>query len=456
MAKTFFFYDLETSGLNPRLDRIMQFAGIRTDMDFNVIGEPYNVLIKLNDDTLPSPEAVMVTHITPQETQMDGLTEAAFVHLLSEEIFTPETITLGFNNIRFDDEFIRHLLWRNFHDPYKWAYDEGRSRWDMLDVVRMTRALRPEGITWPVVDGKPTNRLELLTIENGLEHLKAHDALSDVEALISVAKLIKGKQPQLFDYLFKLRDKKEVMKLVNLDEKKPFVYVSGHYDNEFNKATVAFPLTSGRNSNVVVYDLRYDPSPFVALDQGALEKIFFTKWKERQAEGFHKLPIKELQYNRTPAVAPLVVLEQSEGWKTISLDMATIEKHKKILLMHPDFAERVRGLYEDRPEFSKQTDPEAQLYDSFLNPRDSLRVKAVSNADAQKLVDFHPEFQDERLSGLLLHYKARSFPKSLSQDETIEWEEWRAEHLNAQLPGFLSALRRLMKKAGDEEQFILQ
>src|SRR6476620_6077014 len=223
MAQTFFFYALETSGLSARSDRIMQFAGIRTDMDLNQIGEPYNIMVKLNDDTLPSPEAVMVTGITPQSTQADGLTEAEFADLLINEIFIPDTITVGFNSVRFDDEFVRHLFWRTFRDPYEWSWKNGCSRWDILDVIRMTRALRPEGIEWPVdSEGKATNRLELITAENNIVHQNAHDALSDVEALIDVTKLLKQKQPKLFDYLLSVRDKKSVQKLVNLDVKQPF------------------------------------------------------------------------------------------------------------------------------------------------------------------------------------------------------------------------------------------
>ncbi|MBC7764212.1 exodeoxyribonuclease I, partial [Microbacteriaceae bacterium] len=207
MSKSFFFYDLETSGLSARDDRIMQFAGIRTDMDLNPIGEPYNILVRLNDDTLPSPDALMVTGISPQKTVEEGYTEAQFSTILMDEIFIEDTIAVGFNNIRFDDEFIRHLFWRNFYDPYAWSWRDGRSRWDMLDVVRMTRALRPEGISWPVdKDGKPTNRLERLTKENGISHESAHDALSDVEALIDVTKLIKTTQPQLYSYLLEMRD----------------------------------------------------------------------------------------------------------------------------------------------------------------------------------------------------------------------------------------------------------
>ncbi len=457
MAQTFFFYDLETSGLSARDDRVMQFAGIRTDSDLNPIGEPYNILVKLNDDTLPSPDAVMVTGITPQSTQADGLTEAEFAKFLVDEIFTPDTITLGFNSIRFDDEFIRHTLWRNFHDPYEWAWSEGRSRWDLLDVVRLTRALRPEGINWPVdSEGRPTNRLELLSAENGLTHTKAHDALSDVEALISVAKLIKQQHPQLFEYLLKMRDKKQVQALVNLDDKRPFVYASGRYDNEFNKTTVALPIAPAPNGNVLVYDLRYDPTPLLNLDKKALEKKLYANREERQAEGFIKLPVKQLQYNRTPAVAPLGVLEQADGWKKIGLDLATIEKHTALLLQHPDFAERLRTIFEERPEFKKSIDAEAQLYDSFLPQGDKTKVAAVRNADERALADFTPDFGDERLPALLVRYKARNFPRSLSESEQLSWEEWRAARLERALPAYMASLQRIAKTASDEQRFLLE
>ncbi len=458
MPMTFFFYDLETSGLNPRQDRIMQFAGIRTTPDFEQIGESYNILVKLNDDTLPAPDALIVTGITPQQTQADGLTEAEFAKLLREEIFTPDTISIGFNSIRFDDEFVRALFWRTFNDPYEWAWRDGRGRWDLLDVVRMTRALRPDGIEWPVVDGKEVNKLELITKQNGIDHLKAHDALSDVEALISVTKLIKEKQPQLYAHLFAVKDKKKVAELVNLDDKKPFVYVSGRYDSEFHKATVAFPLTAGRNNNVLVYDLRYDPTPLLGLTSKELANKMFAKWEERQKEGFIKLPVKELQYNRAPAVAPVGVLEREDGWNKISLDLATIEKHRDILLSSPAFAENVRSLYEGRPEFPKNPDPEAQLYDGFVPDMDRLRIEKVRSADQNALADLHPEFTDERLNDLLLHYKARNYPKSLAEDEVVQWEAWRAERIKNQLPAFMQRLQELsVQYSGDDSKsYILQ
>ena len=458
MAQTFFFYDLETSGLNPREDRIMQFAGQRTDMDLNPVGEPYNLKVILNDDTLPSPDALMVTGISPQETVREGLSEAEFSKLLMDEVFTSDTITVGFNNVRFDDEFIRYLFWRNFYDPYEWAYAEGRSRWDMLDVVRICRALRPDGIKWPVDgEGKATNRLELLTKENGIDHANAHDALSDVVALIEVSRLIRDHQPELFKYLLGIRGKNDVQKLVNLDDKRPFVYVSGRYDAEYHKATVAFPLTSAPNRNVLVYDLRHDPADFVGLSTQELEKKVFASWEERKSDGFVALPVKVLQYNRCPAVAPLGVLEEQDGWSRIGLDLETVTRHQKTLVDNPDFAERLRTLYEKKRDFKPGPDAESQLYDAFVPDIDKVRIEAVRSADADSLADFHPEFRDERLPSLLLHYKARNYPSSLSKDERSAWETWRSEHLKAQLPKFAATLKRLDKTVtSDSGRFILE
>ena len=457
MAKTFFFYDLETSGLNPRDDRIMQFAGQRTTLDLEPIGEPFNILVTLNDDTLPSPDALLVTGITPQQTKDDGMSEADFAALLMKEVFTPDTITVGFNNIRFDDEFIRHLFWRNFYDPYEWSWRDGRSRWDMLDVVRMTRALRPDGISWPEVDGVASNRLELLTKENGIDHLKAHDALSDVEALIAVTKLIKTKQPQLYGYLLEMRDKTAVKQLVNLDDKQPFVYVSGRYDATYHKATVAFPLTAGPNASVLVYDLRHDPLAFIGLSESELKARLFASREDRQKEDFVPIPVKAFHHNKAPAVAPLGVLAQQDGWQRIGLDEMTITKHRDTLLKNPDFAERLRSVFESRPDFDKHPDPEGQLYGGFLSDADILLSAKVRDAKESDLVDMQPAFVDERLGALLLHYKARNFPRSLAEDEVRQWEAWRAAHLKRLLPSFVERLQACAARATeDSQQFILQ
>lgn len=457
MAQTFFFYDLETSGLNAREDRIMQFAGIRTDSDFNQIGEPYNLLVALNDDTLPSPGALMVTGITPQQTITDGYTEAQFAQLFINEICTPDTILLGYNNVRFDDEFMRALLWRNFYDPYEWSYKDGRSRWDMLDVVRLTRALRSEGIEWPTVDGVAVNKLELLSQANGLLHEKAHDALSDVEALIAVTKLIATKQPQLFQYLLKLRHKKEVQQLVDIARPKPFVYASGRYAAEYNKTTVAYPLAEADFGNVFVYDLRHNPAEWVKKTEAELQAILQTPWEQRD-ESYQALPVKKLQYNRTPAVAPLGVLEQQDGWQKIGLDLPTIEAHKAVLAAHPEFANTVAKVLLQKPDYEPLPDAEAKLYDGFVSDRDKLRAEAVRNATEKELATHQPKFDDARLVELFPRYKARNFPQQLTDDERANYEAYRTARLQRQLPGFMKDLsvQAAKPELTNHQQYVLQ
>ena len=259
---TFYFYDLETSGFNPRTARIMQFGGQRTDMDLKPIGQPSDILIKLDEDILPDPDAILVTGITPQKTLAKGISEAEFMKIFSSEIATSDTIFVGFNNVRFDDEFMRFLHYRNFYDAYEWQWKDGRGRWDLLDTARMTRALRPEGIKWPVnSEGIQTNNLGDIAILNKLSIANAHDALSDALTTIELARLLKNNQPKLFDYLLKMRKKENIAKLVKSG--KPIIYTSGKYPSEFEKTTVVSVIANHpERQGVLVYDLRIDPRQF--------------------------------------------------------------------------------------------------------------------------------------------------------------------------------------------------
>ncbi len=422
--QTFFFYDLETSGFNPREQRIMQFAGQRTDLNLKTIGKSYDCMLALNPDVLPDPDAVMVTGITPQKTQEEGITEAEFLTLFHKEIATPGTIFVGYNTIRFDDEFMRFLHYRNFYDPYEWHWQNGKSRWDLLDVVRMTRALRPEGIKWPVdSDGRPTNRLELITGLNGLDHQKAHDALNDVLATIAVAKLIRQKQQKLFDYLLTMRDKKKVEELVSSNQ--PFVYASGKYSSETEKTTVVVRIADNPKSGALVYDLRHDPEAWLAMSPEKLADAW--RWKKDSTEP--RLPIKTLQYNRCPAVAPVGVLDDDSKAR-LKIDIDTIDKNRKKVLAASQFTQNVLkalDILNRRQQMALLTDEQlvdTQLYDAFFDNSDKPLMKTVREADAKVLDGLKVQFKDKRLNGMLPLYKARNFPSTLSEEEREKWQQY--------------------------------
>lgn len=460
---TFYFYDLETSGFDAWRARIMQFAGQRTDMRLKPLGEPDNFLIKMTDDILPDPDAVLVHGITPQKTRAEGLTEAEALKYLTNQVFTPNTIVVGYNNIRFDDDFMRFSFWRNFFDAYEWQWKDGRSRWDLLDVVRMTRALRPEGINWAYAsDGTPSNKLADLTTVNKLEHSSAHDALSDVHASMALARLIYNKQQKLFEYLLNLRDKKKVEALVSKGE--PFVYTSGRYQSEFDKTTLAVMLAPHPDRGAaLVYDLRIDPDNFSKLDPDKLAEL----WKIRGKDAPY-FPVKLLAYNKAPAIAPLSVLDAASAVR-LKIDSKQIDANHAKLKKAKDFGDKlVRALELMQPKNQPQMviDPlqvDAQLYDGFVNGPDKIKMSVVRAAGADELAGLSLDFADERLSALLPLYKARNYPKSLGSREQQDWEAFRAHRLldggdQSRASSFFKRLGELSDRPNlsDQDRYLLK
>ncbi|HUS26228.1 MAG TPA: exodeoxyribonuclease I [Nevskiaceae bacterium] len=465
MSASFFFYDLETSGFNPHSARIMQFAGQRTDMALNPIGEPVNVLVKMTEDTVPDPDAVLVTGITPQATIADGITEVEFLKIFTGQVATPDTIFTGFNTVRFDDEFMRCLHYRNFYDPYEWQWQDGRSKWDLLDVVRMTRALRPDGIEWPYdVHGKPTNRLELLTGLNKLAHANAHDALSDVTATIEVARLIRNKQPKLFEYLLSMRDKKKVAELVT-KKHEPFVYTSGKYPSEFEKTTVAICLCDHpKKQGTLVYDLRHDPQEYAGLTPEQLVE----KWRWKKDSDEPRLPVKTLQFNRCPAVAPMGVLDDASK-ERLKLNMLSIRSNQKKLAALTDLPERLVKALEimDKQQqttfLADEREVDGQLYDGFFADQDRQLLRVVRAAEPTELSSIASDLHDSRLKALLPLYKARNFPKSLADDERQAWDQFCRKRLlhggqHSKLAKYFARLQEIMAKdrLTGHQQYLLE
>ena len=459
--RTFFFYDLETSGFGARHDRIMQFAGQRTDDELELIGQSVNLLVKLTDDILPSPGAVLTTHITPQMTVADGISEADFCRYFLEQVATPDTTILGYNSTRFDDEFIRHTLWRNFHDPYQWAWAEGRDRWDLLDVTRLVRALRPEGINWPTKRVAETDQL-ITTVNlvdmakcNGFENDNAHDALADVKALISLARLLRQSQPTMWRYLLDHHDKHSILNIITPGQPKPFVYASGRYSSSYQKTTVATVIAEGRTPNsYLVWDLRYDPVDFTSLSEAEILGNLTADRATRRQDDFVPIPIKELSINKCPAVAPLGVLDAASETR-ISLSRAEAMGHYHQLNSQAGLVKRLTRAWCKRPAFPPASDVEGKLYDSFTPKSDQAKIRLVAAADSTGLADLHPNFTDERLDELLFRYKARQYPTSLSESEEERWRKFRRAKLERELPAYLSELSKLASSPA-ADQFILE
>ncbi len=461
MALTFYFYDTETTGIRPSSDRIMQFAGRRTSLDLQPIGEPDDILIKLSPDILPDPNAVIVHGISPQQTLQDGITEAEFTRYFQDKIAIPDTIFVGFNSVRFDDEFVRYTMYRNFYEPYEWQWKDGRSRWDIMDALRMMRALRPDGINWPFDDkGGPTVRLGSMTAANNINHDNAHTALADVDATISIAKLMKTSQPKLFDYLLNMRAKKNVAKFIKLEEM--FLYTSGKYAGETLKTNIVYPLLAHpKRDATIVYDMRSDPTPFLGMTVDELA----VAWRLKHGEPGLRLPIKTLQHNKCPAIAPIVVLD-TESKERIAIDMQTINNHLDILKNNPQFTLNVAaalGILDEQQEqlYLVNTDVDTQLYESFWSQQEKQQLQNIRSHAPATLAELLPSLHNKRMHKLLPLYKARNYSQFLTPEEYDAFETYRSEKLlyggeQSQYAKFANHLQQISQQNPDsKKQYLL-
>jgi exodeoxyribonuclease-1 len=460
VTSSIFWHDYETTGINPRCDRPLQVAGIRTDEALNEIGEPINLYCKPSDDILPHPAACLVTGILPGTLAEKGLGEAEFMHRVHAELSLPGTCGAGYNTLRFDDEVTRYSFYRNFYDPYAREWQGGNSRWDLIDLVRTAYALRPEGIEWPQQDGRVSLRLELLTAANGIDHGQAHDALSDVRATIALARLLRERQPKLFDYLYQLRSKQKVQEQVRLLQ--PLVHISGRFSGERHYLAVALPLAwHPRNRNaLIVLDLQSDPAPLLEQDGETLRRRLYTR-RDELAEGELPVPLKLLHINRCPVVAPLGVLREADRQR-LGVDLELCQRRAALLTAQASvWQEKLPVIYAEE-EFASPDDPEQQLYDGFLGDRDRRLCEQVRRADPQRLSRENWPFDDPRLPELLFRYRARNFPETLSETDRSRWEEFCRNRLKSPefgapntLESFFRALDDFQAKAEPAQQAIL-
>ena len=443
MNQSLFWHDYETSGINPSFDQPLQFAGIRTNENLDIIGDPIVLFCKPHLDIIPSPQACLVTGISLQQAYSEGLKEPDFISTIHAEMIKPGTCSVGYNSIKFDDEFTRFTLYRNFFDPYEREWKNGNTRWDILDMMRLARALRPEGIEWPNhVDGKPSFKLEDLTRANGIDHSDAHDALSDVYATISIAKLIKSKQPKLFDYLYNIRKKHEVEKIIKTNDKRPFFYVSGILSSDNMYGSVMLPLAKHpENKNAMIcWNLMKDPSCLINNSVETLQENFFNLHvSERSSDIFTPLIIS---LNKAPAVTPINLITPEIAQK-LALDMEICRLNMEKVIQF-DISEKLRQIYQLQIAQSTKS-AESALYSGFIPNEDIKTAETVRSASMEDFSKNSYLFNDNRMNELLFLYRGRNYPESFSQDERKIWKEICCDRLVNGIDG-----RKSINKTRDE------
>lgn len=433
--QTFFWHDYETFGADTRRDRPVQFAGIRTTMDLEIVGEPVMFFGQPPRDSLPQPEACLITGITPQQAAREGVGEAEFAARVHEQLAAPGTCGVGYNSLRFDDEVTRQLLYRNFYEPYGREWENGNSRWDLIDLARMCEALRPEGIVWPTrEDGTPSFKLEHLAVANHLQQERAHDALSDVHALIDLARLIRVRQPRLWDWHYALRRKQRVFELLDVAGMTPLLHVSSRYPASRHCLALIAPLAlhPSRPGEVIVCDLADDPAEWLQLDEDEIADRVFTA-RADLPEGIGRIPLRTVRANRAPALAPLSALKGVDLAR-LQLDPERCLAHRDALAATDGLAAKVTRVFAHAAELPPPEDPELALYGAFLPDADKRLLREVRATPPEQLGTRAFPFRDPRYAELLFRYRARNWPETLDAEERERWETFRRQRLTRETP----------------------
>lgn len=447
-AETLYWHDYETSGASPANDRPWQFAGLRTNLDLDIIGEPLTVYAKPSRDVIPHPTAIRVTGISPFECEAKGLTEQGFIGRIHEELSQPGTCGVGYNSLRFDDEVTRYSLWRNFYDPYAREYSRGNSRWDLIDIVRTFYALRPDSLVWPThPDGSPSFKLEDLTTANGLEHGAAHDAMSDVTATLALARALRSADQALFDHLLSQRFKSRCEAMVDTSRMTPLVHISGLFGTDRHCLGVIVPIAIHPEfkSDVICVDITREPQ-FLDMSVEEIKGRLFAK-KEDLASPDDRPSLMTIKVNRAPVLLPMSEITPDAA-KRLGLNGDLLRSHLSELRGVRDargdaFTSDYQAVYRSSPK-PADVNPDTALYGSFVPNADKRLIQEVRDASPAELRDRRFAFSDPRLPELLFRYRARNWPEILSEEERLLWQEhcrtyWETnKHLN--MESFQSAL----------------
>ena len=456
---TLLWYDYETWGANPQRDRLAQFAAVRTDLELNPIGSPIDLLCQPALDTLVDADAVAITGLSPLDLAARGLSEWDFAQQIHQHLSLSGTCSVGYNSIRFDDECTRYLLYRNMLDPYAREWKNGNARWDLLDVVRLTHALRPDGINWPTRDdGTPSFKLEHLSAANGLAHAKAHDAVSDVLATIALAKLIKQRQPKLYDYAFSLRSKHRVRQHIDIEGRQPHLHFSGKIPALEHCMGIEIPLMMHpeRNNEVIVIDIRNDPSWLLAHDAQTLKTWLYSKAADLP-EGATRPPFKTVHLNRSPMIASMTLLDATTA-ERLDVDLVRIQAHQAIVEAHPELRALALAVFTDQDRREPPADPEHALYSGFIDDHDRnlLNRMASDRIHKERWLDETHLLHDDRLPPLVESVLARNFPSALSDAQFAAWKDSRLGVLEdpdrGQALSISSALERVAAKLLDSPE----
>ena len=452
--KSFYWYDLETSGLKSSWDRIIQFAGQRTDANLNPIGNPVNLLIKLPPQVLPDPVATLVTKLTPAKYQSEGIREWEAINQIWQELSRPGTCVLGFNSIAFDDEFIRYAFYRNFLPVYEREHKAGNSRFDLMRVVHTIGAFRPECLEWEIDQERGGRKYSLASIAkaNGIDASQAHDAMADVDMSIAIAKKVKERESKLWSYLLKHRTKNEVQKVIQGDSKH-LLHVANYFGKERCYTTAVRVLATNpvQKNQILLVDLSSDLDLVVNGTPKEIVDARFRSREEVDESGADRLELYTTQVNQCPVFVAANGIPQDLA-ERCQINLDKVEQNSELFNRQDEktLTQKMNEVFKlSQREFDPREDPVEQLYDEFIPDHDVPLLAQISSAVRAGSPWPAVTLKDQRLQRLEKRLRFELRPEEMV-NSTNAFEQYVRTSLQREEIG-LESKRKTLKEVRDKE-----
>jgi exodeoxyribonuclease-1 len=411
MQQTYLFYDLETTGRSKCFDQILQFAAIRTDLNLNEL-ERHQIQVKLNCDVIPDPEAILIHHI-PVTDMLQGVAEIEAMTQIHALLNTPGTLSGGYNTLKFDDEFLRFSFHRNLLPPYTHQWANQCGRFDLYPLAQLYYLYHHECLNWPTTaEGKITLKLERLSQANQLATGAAHQAITDVEATVALARIF-FKNKEMWRYVMDFFDKAAELKrrakipdfLETAQEKYPIALLVGAAGSSDFFQYPALSLGQHLHYKNQTLWLRLDKKE---LATSTLDTFTQTTWVSHQKPGETFLLPFTGRFKKHLSPERTLITEQNLQWLSDNAPLLS-----EIQMHYRDYK------YPEIPNLDVQAD----LYTAGFLSREEERLCAQFHVvPPEKKALIAEQFPTARLQEITTRILGRHYPQHLSPTLREKWQ----------------------------------
>ena len=411
------FYDTETTGTKVYFDQILQFAAILTDNDLNEI-ERFEIRSRLLPNVVAGPGAMRLTGVSVDQLHDPALpSHYEMVCRIRRKLLEWQaSLFIGHNSLRFDEVLLRSAFYKNLLPPYL-TNSAGNGRIDTLSMLQWAHKYEPDVIEIPTrPDGRPIFKLDQLAPANGYNQAHAHDAMSDVEATIHMAHLMRNNAPDTWSRAMRFSNKSNVL---DFCEGEMVFGLTEYYFRDY----YSFLLHQvGHNphdrSEIVAFDLYHDPADFVGLSSEALR---------RHLNASPKL----LRRVRANALPGLIDADEAHPHTQVSnLPLEMLEERAEVLEGNETLRGQLLLAYmQAKPQYEDSVHVEENIYSGFASTQDNERMDAFHEGEWSERAAIVCEFDDPRFRDLgeqLIYFEA---PQVLATERRQWWEERTARRL---------------------------